>query len=159
MNKPIVNSFTINISKNRQKPKTDKPTIISRLCLAEVIIENNRFKAKINLLKEKEEYIIILPFTLQSRDLKNKKYIFSKYKDKLGKQICIIRDEIKSNINPNVNSQYTALKEKIVIAGNIVKINGEMYFDYKSFVSFSKDIAPNEYVKIDISKPLLNDKQ
>ena len=68
--------------------------------------------------------------------LKGKEIIFSKERIDEGRFRCIIRDKALANLYNDVK-HYIPFRENIVITGNIVRINGKMYFQYKEFISFS----------------------
>lgn len=127
------------VSRNKNFIKVDKK------CHAVVIKENDELKARITIspVEECEDFIpqeyIVLPFTPESLNLKGKKYVFGKEKDKYGHYICFIREHIDSVINPGLNTQYDVLKEHLLISGHIVKKDSKQYFNYEQLVAFSEN--------------------
>lgn len=145
MNVPLF-GIKINIAKINKKKysKSIKGTIISRVCRAIVIKDNNEFKAKIAVNNEENSDILLIPFTAESYDIKGKEIIFSKKKIDNNRFRCIIRDKYSAQLYNNVEC-YIPFRENIVITGYIIRIDEKMYFRYKDFVSFSsfvKDYKP-----------------
>lgn len=135
---PLV-GIKINIAKGNKKKRnvnSIEGIIISRVCRAIVIKDDDGFKAKINLDKDKNSDILLVPFTAESYNIKNKEIIFSKERIDDGRYRCIIRDKLKANIY-NDTEHYIPFRENIVITGDILRIDGKMYFRYKQFISFS----------------------
>lgn len=136
----------INIAKGNKKKRnvSTKSNVISRVCRAIVIKDDEGFKAKINIDNKENSDILLIPFTTESYDIKGKEIIFSKERIDNGRFLCLIRDKASSNLYNNVE-RYIPFRENIVITGNIVRIDGKMYFRYKDFISFSpfvKDYKP-----------------
>lgn len=128
----------INIAKGNKKKRntsTDN-NVISRVCRAVVIKDDEGFKAKISINNEEDSDILLIPFTTESYNIKGKEVIFSKERIDDGRFVCLIRDKASSKLYNNVEC-YTPLRENIVITGNILRIDGKMYFRYKEFISFS----------------------
>lgn len=129
----------------------------SRRCLATIVNDNGVLKAQVSLNnKEVNHDMIIIPLTQQSLDLKGKLYVFTTYPDKHGKPACIIKDNLQATTNCGLPTQYTTVKEGVVISGYVVKINDKMYFEYEQLVSFSPNGCHFNPVKVDTSKPLFN---
>lgn len=128
----------INIAKGNKKKRnvSTKSNVISRICRAVVIKDDEGFKAKINIDNEETSDILVIPFTTESYDIKGREIIFSKERINNGRFLCLIRDKASSNLYNDVE-HYIPFRENIVITGNIVRIDGKMYFRYKEFISFS----------------------
>lgn len=157
--------FSINIA-NKPKRIKSTGTIISRKCFAVVKIIEGEFKAILNIDKQKirikegdelsnEQFV--LPFTEQSLSLRNKTYVWLKYKDKYNHDICVIRDPDRATNNPGIPAQYTPIKDNLLIVGHIIRKNGKMYFDYEDIVAFHY-LAQSKInnISIDDTKPLFN---
>lgn len=154
-------------SKPKVKRKTNKSSKnISRKCYAVVKLKDNEFKAIVNVdgdyISEIQEgefsnSLLVLAFTKHSLDLKGKTHVWLKYKDKYGKNVCVIRTEKDANFNPGLNTQYNVFKENLLIAGHIVRIDNIMYFEYENLIKFHylSDYKLQD-VKIDNDKPLFN---
>lgn len=134
---PLI-GIKINIAKGNKKKRnvSTENNVISRICRAIVIKDDEGFKAKINIDNEENSDILLIPFTTESYDIKGKEVIFSKEKIDNGRFLCLIRDKGLSNLYNDVE-HYIPFRENIVITGDIVRINGKMYFRYKEFISFS----------------------
>ena len=158
--------FTINIANIPKKTFIKSIKSISRKCFAVVIKENNEYKAAIDIDEKQvpikfrnqfNNFKLIIPFTTESLNLKDKTHVFSKYKDEQGKYAITIRTEEQCHNFPGINTQYDALKENNLIAGYIVRENNKMYFDYKYLIkyhySFNAKICD---IEIDNTKPLFN---
>lgn len=159
-------TFTINIASKSKRKITKSINSISRKCYAVVVKDNNEYKAVVNIdekyipIVEGDEFSnskLILPFTEESLDLKDKTHVFLKNKDKLGKNVVVIRNERDCHFSPGLPTQYDAVKENILIAGHIVRKNGKMYFNYEDLVKY---YYLSEFklcdVKIDNDKPLFS---
>lgn len=132
--------FTINIAKSQRKKRTScKPTRVSKLCKARVVLdEDGIYKAEINLKNDDTHPAhLIIPFTPDSYDLHDKIYVFSKEKTERNNYTCFVRTEENAKYNPGLDTQYNAFKPDIVIGGYIVRIDGKNYFDYVQLVSFN----------------------
>lgn len=134
---PLV-GIKINIAKNNKKKrnKSIEGIIISRICRAIVIKDNESFKAKININNEDHSDILLIPFTTESYNIKGKEVIFSKERIDNNRFRCVIRDKYLAQLYNDIE-HYIPFRENIVITGNIIRINGKMYFQYKDFISFS----------------------
>lgn len=135
---PLV-GIKINIAKGNKKKRnvnSIEGTVISRVCRAVVIKDDEGFKAKINLSNDDDSDVLLIPFTTESYNIKNKEVIFSKERIDNGRYRCIIREKLKASIN-NDTEHYIPFRKNIVVTGNILRIDGKMYFRYKQFVSFS----------------------
>ena len=128
----------IHIAKGNKKKRnvSTESNVISRICRAIVIKDEEGFKAKIRVNNEENADILLVPFTIESYDIKGKEIIFSKERIDEGRFRCIIRDKASAIIYNDVE-HYIPFRENIVITGNIVRIDGKMYFQYKEFISFS----------------------
>lgn len=166
----VFTSSTFSIKLASKPKKETKSTVsgsnISRKCYAIVAIINGEYKAIVNYEK-KPIYIhkggelsnkqIVLPFTEKSLSLKDKIYVWLKHKDKYGKHICIIRDHLIAHLCPDVNTQYDAIKENLLLAGHIIRKNGKMYFEYEDLIAYHY-LSEHHIckVKVDNTKPLFN---
>lgn len=128
----------IYIAKGNKKKRnvSTKSNVISRICRAIVIKDDEGFKAKIRVNNEENADILLIPFTTESYDIKGKEIIFSKERIDDGRFRCIIRDKASAILYNDVE-HYIPFRKNIVITGNIVRIDGKMYFQYKEFISFS----------------------
>lgn len=145
----------INIAKGNKKKRnvSTKRNVISRVCRAVVIKDDEGFKAKINIDNKENSDILLIPFTTESYDIKGKEIIFSKERMDNGRFLCLIRDKASSNLCNDVE-RYIPFKENIVITGNIVRIDGKMYFRYKDFISFSPFVEDYKSCLTHEDKPL-----
>lgn len=128
----------IHIAKGNKKKRnvSTESNVISRICRAIVIKDDEGFKAKIRVNNEENADILLIPFTTESYDIKGKEIIFSRERIDDGRFRCIIRDKASAILYNDVEN-YIPFRENIVITGNIVRIDGKMYFQYKEFISFS----------------------
>ena len=168
MVKVFVPTFTINVA---SKPKVKKNNDISsnkcsRKCYAVVVKIDNEFKAVVNIYGNYDSVIdgdqfsnsrLILPFTEESLDLKDKTHVFLKNVDKSGRKPIVIRTEEHCHYHPGLPTQYDAVKENLLIAGHIIRKNGKMYFDYENLVKYHY-LAKFKLcdVKVDDNKPLFS---
>lgn len=139
-------------NKNKRNVSTEN-NVISRICKAIVIKDDEGFKAKISINNEVDSDILLIPFTTESYDIKGKEIIFSKERIDNGRFLCLIRDKASSNLYNDVE-HYIPFRENIVVTGNIVRINGKMYFQYKEFISFSPFVEYYKPCLIHEDKPL-----
>ena len=143
--------FGVNIPKTKKtKTKnTNDITIISRLCRAIILKEDNKFVARINLCDDIDSpTYLTLPLTKESYRIDNKEYVFSCEPNEIGHYTCFIRTLTHAKMSTGLPTQYCALQPNIVIAGHIVDINGNHYFDYKHFLSFNYNKP--DYIKYPI---------
>lgn len=145
----------INIAKGNKKKRnvSTKSNVISRICRAVVIKDDEGFKAKINIDNEETSDILVIPFTTESYDIKGREIIFSKERIDNGRFLCLIRDKASSNLYNDVE-HYIPFRENIVITGDIVRIDGKMYFRYKEFISFSSFVEDYKPYLTREDKPL-----
>ena len=166
----VFNPTTFSIKLVSKPKKEIKSTLsgsnISRKCYAVVVIIDGEYKAIVNYEK-KNIYLreggelsneqLVLPFTEKSLSLKDKTHIWLKHKDKYGKHVCIIRDYITAHLHSGFGTQYSSVRENLLLAGHIVRKDGKMYFEYEDLVAYH---YLSEYylckVKVDNSKPLFN---
>ena len=153
---PLI-GIKINIAKRNKKKHnvSTENNVISRICRAIVIKDDEGFKAKININNEEDSDILVIPFTTESYNIKGKEVIFSKERIDDGRFICLIRDKASSNLYNDVE-HYIPFRENIVITGNIVRINEKMYFRYKEFISFSPFVEDYKPCLTHEDKPLFN---
>ena len=145
----------IHIAKGNKKKRnvSTESNIISRICRAVVIEDDEGFKAKIAVNNEENSDVLLIPFTTESYNIKGKEIIFSKERIDNGRFRCIIRDKA-SDILYNDVEHYIPFRKNIVITGNIVRIDGKMYFQYKEFISFSPFVEDYRPCLIHEDKPL-----
>ena len=145
----------INIAKGNKKKRntSTESNVISRVCRAVVIKDDEGFKAKISINNEEDSDILLIPFTTESYNIKGKEVIFSKERIDDGRFVCLIRDKASSKLYNNVEC-YTPFRENIVITGNILRIDGKMYFRYKEFISFSPFVEDYKPCLTHEDKPL-----
>lgn len=145
----------INIAKGNKKKRnvSTKSNVISRVCRAVVIKDDEGFKAKININNEETSDILVIPFTTESYDIKGREIIFSKERIDNGRFLCLIRDKASSNLYNDVE-HYIPFRENIVITGDIVRIDGRYYFRYKEFISFSSFVEDYKPCLTREDKPL-----
>lgn len=162
-----LNFPTFNIKPIKFKRKTSTVgTKVSRKCYASVITVDGELKASVNYSKNDESIPkpytfnnerIILPFTPKSLSLKGKEFIFANNKDEYGHYICIMREQLKSNIDPGNREKYSSLVENLLIAGYIVKLDDKLHFEYVDLIAFHyKAEAHIQDVAIDDTKDLFN---
>ena len=147
--------FTINIAKGLKKqPKTSKSNKVSRLCIGTVIKEENEYKIRISLRNDPEySDFIIVPFTEESLKLKGKTIVYSHEKDKYGHNIAYHRDPFICKIFPGLSTQYTAVVEKLVCSGYVIRKDGKLMFDLKE-THGTNNYMHDLPINIDESKPL-----
>lgn len=114
---------------------------------------NNHWTAHINTrgLKEFND-VTIFDFTEDSFELKGKREIFLKERDKFGHHVHISRSEYEANNYPGLPEVYSTLREDGVFAGYIVKRNGIFMFDMKKYCGtinncqslLEKDYSPED---------------
>lgn len=147
--------FTINIAKGfKKKPKTSKPNRISRLCIGTTIKEGDEYKIKISLRNDPEyPDFLVVPFTKESLELKGKVIVYSHEKDKYGHHIAYHRDPSMCKLFPGLPTQYTAVIERLVCSGYVVRKDGKLMFDLKETHGVGDYVhdLPN---RIDNTKPL-----
>ena len=125
--------FTINIAKGiNKRPKVSKPNRISRLCIGITVKEGDEYKIRVSL-KNNSEYpnFIVIPFTKESLELKGKVIVYSHEKDKYGHYIAYYRDPSMCKLFPGLPTQYTAVIERLVCSGYVVRKDGKLMFDLK----------------------------
>ena len=128
-------TFTINLAKNKTKPKTT--TKKSKRMFGVVIEDDGVLKCRIQTNTEDEDIQYeVLPFTDMSFDLKNKTHVFLKNRDKYGKRVCIIRDKSKAFLYSGQHPEYKVLDKGLLISGYIITINNKRYFNYDNLVAF-----------------------
>ena len=147
--------FTINIVKGlKKRPLADKPNKVSRLCIGTVIKEENEYKIKISLRNDPEySDFIIVPFTEESLELKGKTIVYSHEKDKYGHNIAYHRDPSICTIFPGLPTQYTAVIERLVCSGYVVRKDGKLMFDLKETHGVGNYVHDLP-TRIDDTKPL-----
>lgn len=145
----------INIAKGNKKKRnvSTESNVISRVCRAVVIKDDEGFKAKIVVDNEENSDILLIPFTTESYNIKGKEIIFSKERIDDGRFRCVIRDKASAILYNDVE-HYIPFRENIVVTGNIVRINGKMYFRYKEFISFSPFVEDYKPCLTHEDKPL-----
>lgn len=145
----------INIAKGNKKKRnvSTENNVISRVCRAIVIKDDEGFKAKISVNNEEDSDILLIPFTTESYNIKGKEVIFSKKRVDNGGFVCLIRDKALSKLYNDVE-HYIPFRENIVITGDIVRIDGKMYFRYKEFISFSPFVEDYKPCLTHEDKPL-----
>lgn len=145
----------INIAKGNKKKRnvSTESNVISRVCRAVVIKDDEGFKAKIVVDNEENSDILLIPFTTESYNIKGKEIIFSKERIDDGRFRCVIRDKASAILYNDVE-HYIPFRENIVVIGNIVRINGKMYFRYKEFISFSPFVEDYKPCLTHEDKPL-----
>ena len=151
--------FTINIAKGfKKKPKVSKPNRVSRLCIGTVIKEGDEYKIKISLRNDPDyPDFIIVPFTKESLELKGKVIVYDHKKDEYGHNIEYHRDPFMCKFFPGLPSQYTAVIERLVCSGYVIRKEGKLMFDLKQTHGIGGYVydLPN---RIDESKPLFPNK-
>lgn len=119
----------IDVSFKIVNPKKGRPKIDKTIREAVAVLRDNDTSkncvAKL-IVDDKE---ILIPFSSKSYDTKGKTSIFSKFKDKNGKTIRIIRDNIYATQFSESNDHYTPIQKGYVYSGQIVELNNTKYFD------------------------------
>lgn len=147
--------FTINIAKGFKKnPKTSKPNRISRLCIGTTIKEGDEYKIRISLRNDPEyPDFLVVPFTKESLELKGKSIVYSHHKDIYGHNIEYHRNNIMCNLVPGHPTLYTAVIERLVCSGYVVRKDGKLMFDLKETHGIGNYVHDLP-IRIDDSKPL-----
>lgn len=123
--------FTINLAKGfKKKPKTSKSDIVSKLCIGITVKEGDEYKIRVSL-KNNSEYpnFIVIPFTKESLELKGKVIVYSHEKEKYGHYIAYYRDPYLCKLFPGLPSQYTAVRDKLICSGYVIRKDGKLMFD------------------------------
>jgi len=130
--KPVKSNKT-NVSKSVRR--------ISKKTIGKCYIENGEFIIRIptfEVCADIEENSIpaqlVLPFTEESLNLKNKTKVFSKTKSEHG-YVCYIRSKEKAMNFPGLNHQYSALCENWLCSGYVVRSGGKLMFELKEVIS------------------------
>ena len=147
--------FTINIAKGlKKKPKASKPNRVSRLCIGTTIKEGDEYKIKISL-KNNPEYpdFIVIPFTKESLELKGKTIVYSYEKDKYGHNIVYYRNSFMCKLFPGPTTKYTAVIERLVCSGYVIRKDGKLMFDLKETHGVGNYVHDLP-TRIDDTKPL-----
>lgn len=147
--------FTINLAKGfKKKSKASKPNRISRLCIGTTIKEGDEYKIRISLRNDPEyPDFLVVPFTKESLDLKGKVIVYGREKDKYGHYIAYHRDPSMCKLFPGLPTQYTAVREKLVCSGYVVRKDGKLMFDLKETHGVGNYVHDLP-TRIDDSKPL-----
>ena len=147
--------FTINIAKGlKKKPKTSKPDIVSKLCIGITVKEGDEYKIKISLRNDPEyPDFLVVPFTKESLELKGKVVVYSHEKDKYGHHIKYYRDSSMCKLFPGLPTQYTAVIERLVCSGYVVRKDGKLMFDLKETHGVGNYVHDLP-TRIDDTKPL-----
>lgn len=147
--------FTINIAKGFKKnPKTSKPNRISRLCIGTTIKEGNEYKIKISLRNDPEyPDFLVVPFTKESLELKGKVIVYSHEKDEYGHHIAYHRDPFMCKLFSELPTKYTAVIERLVCSGYVVRKDGKLMFDLKETHGVGNYVHDLP-IRIDNTKPL-----
>ena len=151
----MIMGFTINIAKGiKKKSKPSKPNRISRLCIGTVIKDNEEYKIKISLRNDPDypDYLVV-PFTKESLELKGKVIVYSHEKDKYGHHIAYHRDPSMCKLFPGLPTQYTAVIERLVCSGYVVRKDGKLMFDLKETHGVGNYVHDLP-TRIDNTKPL-----
>jgi len=117
---------------------------VSRLCLAKVHFDEGKWCAIVDItLPDCEtEY---MQFEITDKSLVNPKYIFSKQKDETGHYETIIRDNTWKHHGYDTE-KYDVLREGLIIAGHINKIEGQLYFIYEEFIGYDYSRFMNDII-------------
>ena len=125
-------------------PQYNKLTLAARAtrngkrCNARVIKIDNTFKAQIAIgTKEKGYDYMVVPFTKGSWELKGRPIIFSREKDETNHYVAYMRDIFYGCLFGNDPKKYTPFSDKIIISGYLVRVNGNLQFEYTEFVAFN----------------------
>ena len=151
--------FTINIAKGfKKKPKVGKLNRVSRLCIGTTIKEGNEYKIRISLKNDPEYHdFLVIPFTKESLELKGKAIVYGHKKDKYGHNIEYHRDLFMCKFFPGLPFQYTAVIERLVCSGYVIRKEGKLMFDLRQTHGIGGYVhdLPN---RLDESKPLFPNK-
>lgn len=147
--------FTINIAKGIKHTTTVSKPKASRLCLGTVVKVNEVYQCKVYLHNtSNDEEFIIVPFTEESLNLKDKTMVYGTKKDKNNHWIEYHRDKLVAHIHPGLPTQYTTVVEGCVCSGHVIRQNGKLYFDMKNVHGIGKLLR--DVPIIDESVPLFN---
>ena len=147
--------FTINLAKGfKKKLKVSKPNRVSRLCIGTTIKEGDEYKIRISLRNDPEyPDFLVIPFTKESLELKGKVIVYSHEKDKYGHHIKYHRDPSMCKLFPGLPTQYTAVIERLVCSGYVVRKDGKLMFDLKETHGVGNYVHDLP-TRIDDTKPL-----
>ena len=147
--------FTINLAKGfKKKSKVSKPNRVSRLCIGTTIKEGDEYKIRISLRNDPEyPDFLVIPFTKESLELKGKVVVYGHEKDKYGHHIKYHRDPSMCKLFPGLPTQYTAVIERLVCSGYVVRKDGKLMFDLKETHGVGNYVHDLP-TKIDDTKPL-----
>ena len=147
--------FTINLAKGfKKKPKASKLNRVSRLCIGTTIKEGDEYKIRISLRNDPEyPDFLVVPFTKESLELKGKVVVYSHEKDKYGYHIKYHRDPSMCKLFPGLPTQYTAVIERLVCSGYVVRKDGKLMFDLKETHGVGNYVHDLP-TRIDDTKPL-----
>lgn len=147
--------FTINLAKDfKKKPKVNKPNRVSRLCIGTTIKEGDEYKIRISLRNDPEyPDFLVVPFTKESLELKGKVVVYGHEKDKYGHHIKYHRDFSMCKLFPGLPTQYTAVIERLVCSGYVVRKDGKLMFDLKETHGVGNYVHDLP-TRIDDTKPL-----
>ena len=147
--------FTINLAKGfKKKPKVSKSNRVSRLCIGTTIKEGDEYKIRISLRNDPEyPDFLVIPFTKESLELKGKVVVYGHEKDKYGHHIKYHRDPSMCKLFPGLPTQYTAVIERLVCSGYVVRKDGKLMFDLKETHGVGNYVHDLP-TRIDDTKPL-----
>lgn len=132
MSNTILNFTLKPFVKKKVKNTSIRPANASRLCAGVVVVIDGEYRIKIYTKYDEDfDESIIIPFTEESFNLKGRKRVFSKHKDKYGHNILYIRDKNESIGKPLSSDIYTSVVEREVCTGYILRRNGALYFDLR----------------------------
>ena len=136
-----VGNFTIKPTALKPKRKSNSHKHLTRLlyCIAKNTDEG--WRAYINTRGlEGFEDTTILEFTEKSFDLRGRKEVFLKHKDKTNHWVRIIRSH-DTDISPGSSEAFISLCDGDCFSGYIVKHDGVMLFDMKCYKGIASECS------------------
>lgn len=129
-----VHNFKIKPVTKKKVNIKNKVKELNKLITGECFVENNTFKIKVNISTTTPSDVMLLPFTSESYDTKDRQRLYVKDKALKGEKFCILVDELKAKNSPLPKEYYTPLCPGEIYNGYIVKINGVLCFDMKEHI-------------------------
>lgn len=143
-----LNSLSLKISVPKKKRNNSEGIkLIKKNKEGKVFIdENNIYKVSISMDNDPDfPDLLVLPFTENSYNLKGRKTVFSKIKDKHDKVIRYVRSEEKAKYNYGDSNRYVPFSSNWIVKGNIIRDNGILKFDFIDLVTLSGYTNINSY--------------
>lgn len=145
----LLGSLHIKVAQPKKKASSGPKWESNKIQRGVVIEEDNGdFKVKVEVVDEKgTKQELILPFTPDSYELKDKLSVFTRTKDKHGRRTRIIRDVWHAKFHPGLPEQYIPFAKNWIVKGYIVKEGLTKMFDFKDLVGiqgYTMDVFHDE---------------